>query len=453
MIAKKEKPYTATRNACKLCTPLGASLVFKGVRKAVPLLHGSQGCSTYIRRYLISHFKEPVDIACSNFGEQTAIFGGGTNLKVALKNITRQYTPELIGIATTCLAETIGDDVPMFLREYRELYPGEDIPPLVHVSTPSYQGTHMDGFHNAVRAITDTLAIEGSTGEGINLFPGMLSPEDLRYLKEVVSDFDLPSVMLPDYSESLDGGLWAEYQRIPEGGTPVDDIRTMGSAAATVEFGRILSKNESAGKSLRTRLNVPCFSLGLPIGVNETDAFFKAMEKISGIPAPEKHQAERGRLLDAYVDGHKYVSDLKAVVYGEEDLVVGLASFLSEIGITPVLCASGGQSGHLKAALTDVLTDISPDEICIRDNMDFIEIEEIARDLKPNFIIGNSKGYSVSRKIGVPLIRVGFPIHDRIGGQRILHVGYRGAQQLFDRIVNTMIEVRQSSTEIGYSYM
>ena len=453
MIAKKEKTYTATRNACKLCTPLGASLVFKGVRNAVPLLHGSQGCSTYIRRYLISHFKEPVDIACSNFGEQTAIFGGGANLKVALKNITRQYTPELIGIATTCLAETIGDDVPMFLREYRELYPDEEIPPLIHVSTPSYQGTHMDGFHDAVRAITDTLAIDGSTGDGINLFPGMLSPADLRYLKEVVSDFDLPAVMLPDYSGTLDGGLWSEYQRIPEGGTSVDDIRKMGGAAASIEFGRILSRNKSAGKSLRTRLNVHCFSLGLPIGVNETDAFFEALEKISGRPTPEKHREERGRLLDAYVDGHKYVSGLKAAVYGEEDFVVGLASFLSEIGITPVLCASGGQSGHLKAALSDVLTDVSPDDIYIRDNMDFLEIEEIARDLKPDFIIGNSKGYSVSRKIGLPLIRVGFPIHDRIGGQRILHVGYRGAQQLFDRIVNTMIEVRQSSSEVGYSYM
>jgi len=198
---------------------------------------------------------------------------------------------------------------------------------------------------------------------------------------------------------------------------------------------------------------VPCFSLGLPIGVNETDVFFAALENISGMPAPEKHQEERGRLLDAYIDGHKYVSGLKAAVYGEEDLVVGMASFLSEIGIAPVLCASGGQSGHLKTALSDVLTDISPDEICIRDNMDFMEIEELARDLKPDFLIGNSKGYSVSRKIGVPLVRVGFPIHDRIGGQRIFHVGYRGAQQLFDRIVNAMIEVRQSSSEIGYSYM
>ena len=56
-------PQNATRNACKLCAPLGASLAFRGVEGAVPFLHGSQGCATYIRRYTISHFREPVDIA------------------------------------------------------------------------------------------------------------------------------------------------------------------------------------------------------------------------------------------------------------------------------------------------------------------------------------------------------------------------------------------------------
>jgi nitrogenase molybdenum-iron protein NifN len=73
--------------------------------------------------------------------------------------------------------------------------------------------------------------------------------------------------------------------------------------------------------------------------------------------------------------------------------------------------------------------------------------------LKPDFFIGSSKGYSVSRKLNVPLIRVGFPIHDRIGGQRVLHLGYRGAQELFDRIVNALLEVKQEKSPIGYSYL
>jgi nitrogenase molybdenum-iron protein NifN len=53
----------------------------------------------------------------------------------------------------------------------------------------------------------------------------------------------------------------------------------------------------------------------------------------------------------------------------------------------------------------------------------------------------------------VPLVRVGFPIHDRFGGPRILHLGYRGAQNLLDRIVNTMIERKQETSPVGYGYM
>ena len=93
--------------------------------------------------------------------------------------------------------------------------------------------------------------------------------------------------------------------------------------------------------------------------------------------------------------------------------------------------------------------------VAVRDGVDFMTIaEEVElKELKPDFVIGSSKGAKLARELGVPLIRVGFPIHDRIGGQRILHLGYRGAQQLFDLIVNTLLEVKQDSTSIGYSYL
>lgn len=455
MKAEKDTDYTVTTNACKLCTPLGASLAFKGIENAVPLLHGSQGCSTYIRRYLISHFKEPIDIASSNFGEHTAIFGGGLNLKLALKNITRQYKPKLIGVATTCLSETIGDDVPMFLQEYRlENKDKKDMPALVHVSTPSYQGTHVDGFHHAVKAVVDSLTIRtGIETDAINLFPGMLSPADHRHLKEILSDFGNEFTILPDYSDTLDGGLWREYQKIPEGGTPVPAILAMGDAAATIELGSILSSQESAGKLLKNYFDIPCFSLGLPIGVSETDNFFDALETITGKPTPQKYTEERNRLLDSYADGHKYLFEARAVVYGEEDVVVGLVSFLNGIGVIPVLCASGGKSGYLEEKIREIIPDFEERGIHVKDGIDFAEIGEEAAAADPDFLIGSSKGYSIARRIKKPLIRVGFPIHDRLGGSRILHVGYRGAQMLFDRITNTILETRQEASPVGYSYM
>ena len=445
-----KEAFASTRNACKLCAPLGACLALRGIAGAAPFLHGSQGCATYIRRYLISHFREPVDVAVSGFNEAATVFGGGDNLRNGLDNVTRQYRPALIGIATTCLPETIGEDVGMLLREYHPEC--QDPPELVHVSTPSYKGTHVDGFHATVRAVVEQLAQDGPAGEHINLFPGMVSPADLRYLKEVVADFDLDATILADYSETLDGPQLDEYQKIPAGGTPVDAIRRMGSARVSLEFGRTLAPAKTAAGALESMFGVARRGLGWPVGVLESDRLFATLSELSGRPVPEKHVKERGRLVDSYVDAHKYVFGRRAVVFGEEDLVVGLASFLAEIGVQPVLCASGGESGRLAEAVAAVAGEAA-EGTTVREGMDFAEMGEVARGLAPDFLIGSSKGYTLARELDLPLIRVGFPIHDRIGGQRILHLGYRGAQQLFDAVTNTLLGRGQDRSSVGYSYL
>jgi nitrogenase molybdenum-iron protein NifN len=431
----------------------------RGIAGALPFLHGSQGCATYMRRYIISHFREPMDIATSGFSEASTIFGGGENLRVGLGNVTSQYHPALIGIATTCLTETIGENVHGLLHEYREKSAGAESPLLVHVSTPSYKGTHIDGFHDAVRAVVEQLAEAGaspsaSVGGFVNFFPGLVSAEDLRFLKEVAADFAMPMTLFPDYSETLDGPSMDKYKKIPEGGTTVAALRATSAAKASIEFGRTLRAKKTTASFLQTRFEVPAIRIGLPIGVQESDVFFAALEKLTGQKTPEKYRQERGRLVDAYVDGHKYLFGKRAIVFGDEDMVVGLASFLAETGVVPVLCASGGNSGTLGRSIAEVTTHLR-EPVAAREGVDFMTIAEEAacKALKPDFVIGSSKGAKLARELGVPLIRVGFPIHDRIGGQRILHLGYRGAQQLFDLVVNTLLEVKQDSTSIGYSYL
>ncbi|MEI7934706.1 MAG: nitrogenase component 1 [Chlorobiaceae bacterium] len=451
---KHEHAKTATQNACKLCNPLGACLAFRGIENCVPFLHGSQGCATYIRRYLISHYKEPIDIASSNFHEETAVFGGSHNLKIGLKNVSDQYKPDVIGVATTCLSETIGDDVPMILREYKkEFKNGSPMPILIHASTPSYQGSHIDGFHAAVHASVKALAEKMPWQRLINLFPNMVSPADLRYLKEILEDFGVPYMMLPDYSQTMDGGPWGEYHRIPPGGTPASAIATAASAMASIEFGSTIEASKSAAGYLDVMFGVPAYHLPLPIGINGSDKFFSLLETLTGERRAEKYEDERRRLVDAYADGHKYVFDKRVIIYGEEDLVIGMTAFLREIGMVPVLCASGGKSGLLKQRIGELVPDMDELGIKVREGVDFVDIEDEAKILQPDFLIGNSKGYTMSRKNNIPLLRLGFPIHDRFGGQRMHHLGYRGTQELFDRIVNTVIEQRQNASSIGYTYM
>jgi len=227
----------------------------------------------------------------------------------------------------------------------------------------------------------------------------------------------------------------------------------MSGAPASIEFGRTINESLSAGRHLELVHGVPLYRLGTPIGLRENDSLMAMLEKISGNSMPIRHAQARGRLVDSMVDGHKYLFGKKAVVYGEEDLVAGLASFLCEIGIVPVICASGGQSGMLEKTIREVTAGFPVEMPEVFEGADFFDISERARKLAPDLIIGHSKGYPLARELKVPLVRVGFPIHDRMGGQRILHLGYQGAQQLFDATVNALIAKRQDDSEIGYSYM
>jgi nitrogenase molybdenum-iron protein NifN len=447
--------------------PLGACVAFKGIEGVLPMLHGSQGCATYIRRYLISHFREPMDIASSNFSEETTIFGGNKNFNEGIDNIIQQYHPAVIAIASTCLSETIGEDVQRLINEYKAIHAGDpNVPEMIFASTPSYQATHYEGFHQAVHATVKALArADGPAGNHINLFSNFISPEDIRHLKEILVDFGIEATLFPDYSDTLDSTSWETYHRISEGGTTLEALRRSGLAAVSVELGYILNsggrngrvkdnaQQQSAGEYLQKAFDVANKKAGLPIGITESDKFFDLLSIISGNPIPLKYEKQRGRLVDLYIDGHKYVSGKRAVVYGEEDLVVAMASFLAEIGIKPVLCASGGESGKLRETLESVLGDLYDDSMLVGQGMSFERIEEEMQNLKPDLMVGNSKGYYIARKMDIPIVRVGFPIHDRIGAQHNKVLGYEGATILFEQIVNAILEDRQRKSPVGYKYM
>jgi nitrogenase molybdenum-iron protein NifN len=89
----------------------------------------------------------------------------------------------------------------------------------------------------------------------------------------------------------------------------------------------------------------------------------------------------------------------------------------------------------------------------IMDDADFVTMLERAKDLEPDFIMGHSKGLYLSRELNIPLVRCGFPVHDRIGGQRILHLGYRGTLNLFDLVCNCLMEAKQNQFTKGYTYI
>jgi hypothetical protein len=65
---------------------------------------------------LVRHFKEAIPLQTSAMNEATTIMGGYDNIEQALLNIRSRAKPALIGICSTGLTETKGDDVEGYIR-------------------------------------------------------------------------------------------------------------------------------------------------------------------------------------------------------------------------------------------------------------------------------------------------------------------------------------------------
>lgn len=429
---------SATENPCNMCMPLGAIIPFKGIENSMVIIHGSQGCATYMRRHMAEHFNEPIDVASSAITENGTIYGGEANLKQGLNNLIQLYKPELVGILSTCLAETIGEDIVRIAAVFQEEQAQSCIPAMVPVPTPGYGGSQFEGYFQALHSIVATLAQPTCQHDGINVLVPHISPADVREIKRILELMQVKYALLPDISDTLDSPYTKVYRKIPAGGTALADIAAMPGARATIQFGVTVEDEISPGKYLETYYGVPLYNLPLPMGIMACDRFLNLLQTLTGQQIPQQLQQERGRLLDAMVDAHKYNREGRAVVFGEPEMVYSISQVLVENGVTPVILATGSKGTRLQGLLTALTADCD-EEALILVNSDFSHIRKHCANKRINLAIGNSDGRILSERDGIPLVRLGFPIHDRIGGQRILTTGYTGTIQLLDLISNTLL--------------
>ncbi len=422
-----------------MCMPMGAVLAFKGIENNMVILHGSQGCSTYIRRHMATHYNEPIDIASSSLTENGTIYGGTNNLKAGLRNMIKLYNPSSIGVITTCLAETIGEDINRIVKEFLEEEKVHEKLKIITVQTQGYGGSHSEGYYRTLRKIVEQVAEKREENNKINIVSANLNPGDVRNIKRILDSFGASYIMLPDVSETLDSPHNNNYKRIPEGGTKIEEIKEMGGAEATIEMGMTIDKSLSPGQYLEDTFGVPLYKAPIPIGLESTDEFIFLISRILGRKIPEDLKTERGRYLDAMIDNHKYTGEARAVIYGEPELVFAEVNLCLENGILPKVVATGAKNEIIKTLLKDKLSNLK-EEAIVLDDTDFDTIEYHVKKEKVNIMIGNSDGRRIAGRLGLKILRTGFPVHDMVGAQRKFFTGYNGSAFFIDNVANIILE-------------
>jgi nitrogenase molybdenum-iron protein NifN len=421
-----ESKKACTVNPLKMSQPLGASYAFLGLDSCMPVMHGSQGCTSFGLVLFVRHFKEAIPLQTTAMNEVTTILGGYENIEAALLNIRKRAAPRIIAICSTGLTETKGDDVDGYLQMARKRKPELDDTALVYISTPDYVGAFEDGWRVAVKGIIEHLvpdvtpeqAAPEKVATQVNLLPGShLTPGDIEEIKTILDDFGLSAITLPDVSGSLDGHIPPDWRGTTLGGSRHDDIARMGGSIATLAIGEQM---RDAAEAMQQRTGVPYHLFDRLTGLECNDAFLMTLSQLSGQPVPQKYRRQRSQLLDAMLD-HK-----KVAIGAEPDLLYAAGSILHEMGAELTCCIT-----TTKSAVLDKL----PAETALLGDLEDLETGAKACDL----MMTHSHGRQAAERLDKPFFRIGFPIFDRIGNAHRVMVGYRGTRQFIFEVANLMM--------------
>lgn len=452
-------------NPLKMSAPLGAAFAYLGLGQCMPLMHGSQGCTSFGLVLLVRHFKEAIPLQTTAMNEATTIMGGYDNLEKALLNIRGRAQPAIIGICSTGLTETKGDDVLGMIRTARSKHPELADTAIVYASTPDYVGAFQDGWARAVEQLIlqllperagATAASEGSAdrpaaappGDGplqpsppaaprnpraVNVLPGChITPGDIEELREIIAAFGLEPTFVPDISGSLDGHIPDQWLGTTLGGTPLAALRALGAAAHTLAIGEQM---RPAAEALQARTGVPYTLHDRLTGLAATDALVWQLAQLSGRPVPARLRRQRSQLVDALLDAHFHFGNVKVALGAEPDLLWAAGSLLAEMGAELSVCVTTTRSPLLQRLPTA--------EVLIGDLED---LERSAAAAGCDLLMTHSHGRQAAQRLGKPLYRLGLPIFDRVGNAHIRQVGYCGTREMVYAVGNLLMAQQHAAS-------
>jgi len=413
-------------NPLKHSQPLGAALAFLGVQGAIPLFHGSQGCTAFAKVLLVGHFQEAIPLATTAMAEVSTILGGDSNVDMGLMTVIEKTQPQLVGLFTTALTETRGDDMPGILQQFHQTHP-EIHTPIALASTPDFKGSLEDGFAAAVESLVKLLPEAGAVNptQVTLLMSSAFSPGDGEELRTIVEAFGLTAILVPDLSTSLDGHLDdLDYYTTPTGGVTVQELRDLGRSAVTLTLGRSMT---GAAKILQERFGTPTIAFDQLMGLAPVDRLIHTLSQVSGQPVPERYRRQRRQVQDAMLDTHFYFGQKRVAIALEPDLLYNIAWWLHSTGVEIQAAVTATKSSLLKA--------LPIDQVYIGDLED---LEELA--VGADLIIANSKARPLARRLGIPLYLHGFPLLDQLGNGHRCTVGYRGTLRLLFDLGNLLLQ-------------
>ena len=384
------------------CQLFGAQQVFTGIRDGVTLLHSVVGCNFGSMGY---HFTacdmSDVRQTCTVLSDSDIVFSGEDSFRLALENVRELYDPKRIFVLQGCVSDMIQDDLSTIARNFT----GETGTAVSVMDAAGYRGDFRQGYEAAALSLLELMEKREAPPADlpkINVFG--LGADDFRLDGEKKA------------LEELLGGKATLGCFL--GACTLEEVSRAPEASLNLCFGKGLA----LARAMETRYGIPYEELPYPYGLTGAQGVWKALENHLGLDYSREAREFKRFTGEGLKRVYSYLEDFYGVpvsILAEGSRARGLASFLGrELGFRVEHAVARENQRNLEA------------------------FYDLLRTGDGALLFASSFEQQLGDELEIPVIRVDYPVFDRITLSDRPYIGAKGTLCLVEDILNEIMHGR-----------
>jgi nitrogenase molybdenum-iron protein alpha chain len=425
---------------CQFTLSLG---ILNSIRNSVVIMHGPVGCGicatgAYGQNKAMKRFRDPnaegLIWLTSNLDESDVINGGEKKLREAVLYADKEFRPESIIVANSCVPALIGDDIDNILQDLQTQTAAILAPIHCEGFKTKLMATAYDAVYHGIlkkyirypdRKIPlweqeETLQRERfRRSRKVNILNvGSMSPFDEVEFRRILEALGLEVTFIPCYAEPED------FQYALETSLNVSLCGT---------------HDDYFVEHLKTKYNIPFVVDTIPIGRKNTDRWLRRVAAHFGIEKEaENFIAAENQYLDEALEPYRGALRGKRVyLLGGEVRIVATAEVIQDLGME----VAGFKAHHYDRfvePIFEALHDIDDVLFSVATNQPF-ESSNIISKIKPDILVAHVGGNNISSRHGLPLLPLFGPQFNYCGYSGVFEIARRLAQKLRNSEFNRQI--------------
>lgn len=400
------------------CQQINSMSALMSMEDSVFIVHSPQGCvgcaSMANDLYQVGQAHrgvkniKNVKMIVTNLDEKDIVHGGENKLRESILLAYERYKPKLIFIFTSCASGIIGDDVDAVSSELQEKLSSILVP--IHCEgfkTKICASGFDTAFLSIAKYILDGEKVPKEKGL-INLFaPTTVSYKDQLEIERMLSILGLRANYIPFYSS-------------------LEKIKRITSAEASTAICKVFG--DEFMKNLEEDYDIPFAHTVMPIGVRNTDKWFRGVAALFGKEKEaEQHiEEEHRRVLPLIEDIRRRLEGKRVFICGGTGRSFAAAALIDDFGMKLVGLETPTYDDDAQIDF-EYLNGIHGDYVVDIANMQPFEQVNLVNKLKPDVFIGVP---SWSARLGIPTTHVLDMKRPTMGYDGILYLGNKIADQI-----------------------